>query len=239
MLSVENLHVTYGGIRAVRGISLDVGQAETVALVGPNGAGKSSTLRAIMGFVPRQRGEVRFGGVPLPRSTEDIVRAGLTLTPEGRRVFPELTVSENLKLGGSSQAPRDRHRELDRLFDMFPILFERRDMQAGVLSGGEQQQLAIARSLMSRPRFLLLDEPSLGLAPQMTDFILSLVGKLRADGLGVLMVEQNVQAALAHCDRLYVMVGGRIVQESKASEIAHAADLAHVYFGTDTAQEAP
>lgn len=235
LLCVDDLEVAYGGIRAVRGVSLAVSAGETVALIGPNGAGKSSTLRAIMGLAPRTGGQLRFAGRPLPSAPEDVVKTGLTLAPEGRRVFEDLSVADNLKLGGATLSPGDRAHEMDRALQLFPILRDRIASPAGVLSGGEQQQLAIARAIMSRPRLLLLDEPSLGLAPQMTAFILSLVAKLRESGLGVLMVEQNVRVAFEYCDRVYVMVGGRIVRQDFENDVRDLDEIVRAYFGVTAA----
>lgn len=235
LLSVRDLHVSYDGIRAVRGVSITVGEGEVVALLGPNGAGKSSTLLAIMGLAPRSGGEVRFGDAPLPPVTEDIVRLGVTLAPEGRRIFADLTVAENLTLGGSTRGESERKHDIGHVLDLFPILGDRFRANAGVLSGGEQQQLAIARALMSRPKLLLLDEPSLGLAPRLTEQILDMVARLRDDGISILMVEQNVRASLARSDRVYVLVSGQIVLERRAADIADVSEISRAYFGTATA----
>ncbi|MEO1198407.1 MAG: ABC transporter ATP-binding protein [Pseudomonadota bacterium] len=234
-LSVHDLHVSYDGIRAVRGVSILVGEGEVVALLGPNGAGKSSTLRAIMGLAPRSSGEVRFRGTPLPSATEDIVRLGVTLSPEGRRIFADLTVAENLMLGGSTRSEAERRAGIDHVLGLFPILGERFRANAGVLSGGEQQQLAIARALMCRPKLLLLDEPSLGLAPRLTEQILDMVARLRDEGISILMVEQNVQASLTRSDRVYVLVSGQIVLERDAADIMDASEISRAYFGAAVA----
>lgn len=202
-----------------------------MALLGPNGAGKSSTLLAIMGLAPRVGGEVLFRGRSLPGVTEDIVRLGVTLVPEGRRVFAELTVSENLVLGASVRSENERREGMEHVLNLFPILHERFHAQAGVLSGGEQQQLAIARALMSRPRVLLLDEPSLGLAPKLTEQILDMVGRLRDEGISILMVEQNVSASLARADRVYVLASGRIALARDAADITDASEISNAYFG--------
>ena len=231
LLSVNNLQVSYDGIRAVRDVSLSLGDGEVVALLGPNGAGKSSTLLAIMGLAPCIDGEVLFRGQSLPGVTEDIVRLGVTLVPEGRRIFAELTVSENLVLGASVRNESERQVDMERVLELFPILRERFHAHAGVLSGGEQQQLAIARALMSRPQVLLLDEPSLGLAPKLTEQILDMVGRLRDDGISILMVEQNVSASLARADRVYVLASGRIALARDAADIADASEISRAYFG--------
>ena len=231
LLSVNNLQVSYDGIRAVRDVSLSLSDGEVVALLGPNGAGKSSTLLAIMGLAPRIDGEVLFRDQSLPGVTEDIVRLGVTLVPEGRRIFAELTVSENLVLGASVRNESERQEDMEHVLGLFPILRERFHAQAGVLSGGEQQQLAIARALMSRPQVLLLDEPSLGLAPKLTEQILDMVGRLRGDGISILMVEQNVSASLARADRVYVLASGRIARARHAADIADASEISSAYFG--------
>lgn len=235
LLEVSDLSVSYGAIRAVQSISLTVGEGEIVALVGPNGAGKSSTLAGIVGLVPAT-GAVRFGGMDiLGLPTELVVRGGLTLCPEGRRVFRGLTVLENLRLG--ALAARDdgaRTRGIARAFTLFPALAQRRDQTAGTLSGGEQQMLAMARALMSAPKLLLLDEPSLGLAPQIAERILDTVVQLRGMGHAILMVEQNVEAALDIADRAYVMLNGTIAQSGCAHDLARSDTLREMMFGGAT-----
>ncbi len=225
MLEVTGLKVKYGEAMAVKGISLSVPQGAIVVLLGANGAGKSSTLNAIMGLVP-SAGGISFAGSGISgQPTEAIVRLGLSLTPEGRRVFPSLTVAENLHLGGAAHASgtalADRvEAELTR----FPILRERYHQKAGLLSGGEQQMLAIARALMPAPRLLLLDEPSLGLAPLIVDQVFDLILSLKARGLTVLLVEQNAARALEIADYGYVLQTGEIVLEGTGRELA-ASDL--------------
>ena len=229
LLRVRGLEARYGPIAAVRGIDLDVHDGEIVALLGANGAGKTSTLAAIVGLHPAQSGEIRFGGEDVSRlPPERIVRKGISLTPEGRRLFATLTVAENLALGGGTRNGDAR----ERLLELFPVLRERLHAPAGSLSGGEQQQLAIARSLMSRPRLLLLDEPTLGLAPKLVAAVFELVARLRAEeGVSILLVEQNVHRALDLCDRAYVMRVGRIEVTGTPAELRRAGVEA-AYLGT-------
>ena len=229
----EGLVVRYGPIVAVREVSVRVEQGEIVALLGANGAGKSSFLNATCGLVPVAGGKVVFRGDELQRlPTEQIVRRGLALTPEGRRVFPKLTVADNLRLGAVPQRDRaavDAARE--RVFDLFPILRERNGQSAGTLSGGQQQMLAIARSLMAGPELLLLDEPSLGLAPILVDQIFELIVRLREEGTTVLLVEQNVHRALEIADRAYVLVNGQVEREGPAAELRASAEIERAYLG--------
>jgi branched-chain amino acid transport system ATP-binding protein len=232
LLAVEDLHVRYGRVAAVRGVSLSCPAGEVVALLGPNGAGKSSTLLAIAGGLGRATvtGAISLDGRQLRgRPPEQIARAGLVLVPERRRIFASLTVRENLLLGGSAWAKRgEADREATLVLDRFGALANMRDRQAGLLSGGQQQQLAIARALMARPRMMLLDEPSLGLAPELVKTVLSIVSALRDDGIGVLLVEQNAAQAIKLADRALVMRKGRIEgnAESHESEL-----LMSSYFG--------
>jgi len=226
---VRGLEARYGPIAAVRGIDLDVHDGEIVALLGANGAGKTSTLAAIVGLHPARSGEIRFGGEDVSRlPPERIVRKGISLTPEGRRLFATLTVAENLALGGGTRNGDAR----ERLFELFPVLRERLHAPAGSLSGGEQQQLAIARSLMSRPRLLLLDEPTLGLAPKLVGAVFDLIARLRAEeGVSILLVEQNVHRALDVCDRAYVMRVGRIEVTGTPAEL-RARGVEAAYLGS-------
>ncbi|MDO6683388.1 MULTISPECIES: ABC transporter ATP-binding protein [unclassified Oceanobacter] len=228
-LEVRGLDVNYSGIRAVRQLDLTVNAGEIVTLIGPNGAGKSSTLMAIVGLVQRS-GQIYLDGQDVSGfSTEQMVRAGLTLSPEGRRVFSGLTVAENLRLGGASN--KDRAAEQVRLLDTFPVLKERYHQRAGTLSGGEQQILAIARALMSRPRILLLDEPSLGLAPKIVDTIFQVIAELRQWGISVLLVEQDIERALRVSDRGYVMSHGEILATDTAANMLSDANLKDLFFG--------
>jgi branched-chain amino acid transport system ATP-binding protein len=209
-LAVEGLEVRYGAVPAVRGLSLEVAKGEIVGLIGPNGAGKSTTLHAIMGLVPAQ-GAVRLAGVPmLGRSPETIARAGVGLVPEGRRIFADFTVEENLRLGLAARRG-DRGRDgLGAAYELFPILREFRRRQAGLLSGGQQQQLAIARALVAEPSVLLLDEPSLGLAPSLVDDVFAALADIRDRGFAVLLVEQRAQRTVALADRTHVLANGEL-----------------------------
>jgi branched-chain amino acid transport system ATP-binding protein len=202
-LELDGLEVRHGAVHAVRGLSLTVDRGEIVGLIGPNGAGKSSTLHAIMGAVPVAAGDVRLHGRSLVgRRPEDVARAGVALVPEGRRIFAELTVEENLRLAGNG--------DLSPAYDLFPVVHEFRKRQAGALSGGQQQQLAIARGLVARPDVLLLDEPSLGLAPQIVDVVFEALQEIRASGLAILLVEQRAQRTVALADRSHVLSNGRL-----------------------------
>ena len=233
MFQIDSLHVSYGAIRAVRSVSLTVEEGEFVVLLGPNGAGKSSTLSAVMGLLKPSSGTVSFLGRDITgQPTEDIVRSGLVLTPEGRRILATLTVRENLLLAGAIRPDRKTmHADLERLLERFPVLGRRTGSPAGTLSGGEAQQLAIARSLMARPKLLLLDEPTLGLAPMVVDQIFEIVAELVAEGLTILMVEQNAVRAIEAADRGYVMRSGEIVASGSAAELGGAQGLVTSYMG--------
>ncbi len=209
-LAVDKLEVRHGAVRAVRGLSFEVASREIVGLIGPNGAGKSSTLHAIMGAAPVAGGDVTLGGRSLlGRRTEDIARAGVALVPEGRRIFAELTVEENLRLGlAARRAGGDG--AFERVYELFPIVREFRRRSAGALSGGQQQQLAIARALVAEPDVLLLDEPSLGLAPRIVDVVFDALAAIRESGLAVLLVEQRAQRTVALADRTYVIANGEL-----------------------------
>ncbi len=233
LLTVRGLSVDYGAVRAVRGITLGVERGEVVALLGANGAGKSTTLNAIMGLVQASAGEVRFDGRDVTRvPTELRVRAGMTLTPERRRIFPDLTVEENLRLGGAAVRDRAASRaRLHELLDLLPVLRERRHQLGGTLSGGEQQQLAIARSLMSGPALLLLDEPSLGLAPVLVEQVYELIDRLHEGGTAMLLVEQDIELGLRHADRAYVLASGELVADGDAASLRASDTLERVYLG--------
>jgi branched-chain amino acid transport system ATP-binding protein len=234
VLTIEGVHARYGPVEALRGLSLEVRAGELVCLIGANGAGKSSTLRAISGLLRPTRGRIRLEGREIHHLDPDrILALGIAHCPEGRRVFPYLTVEENLRMG--AWVRRDRRaveQDLDRMCAHFPILAERRAQAAGTLSGGEQQMLAIARALMARPRLMLLDEPSLGLAPTLVEATLAIVADIRRRGTTVLMVEQNAYQALRMADRAYVMETGRIVLEGRASELLHDDHVRRAYLGT-------
>jgi branched-chain amino acid transport system ATP-binding protein len=208
-LALENLSVRYGAVEAVRGLSLELRAGQIVGLIGPNGAGKSSTLHAIMGTAPVVGGEVLLdGGSLVGWKPEDVARRGVALVPEGRRIFGELTVEENLRLGLAARRTRRNGSPLGLAYETFPVLQESRKRQAGLLSGGQQQQLAIGRALVAHPDVLLLDEPSLGLAPKMVDVVFDALGRIRESGLAVLLVEQRAQRTVAFADRSYVLSNG-------------------------------
>jgi len=233
MLTIADLDVRYGAIQAVRGVSLTVAEGEIVALLGANGAGKSTTLKAAVGLVAAAAGKIALGGAIISGlDTEEIVISGMTLVPEGRQVFPSLTVAENLRLGAAIRRdPQEIERNRREVEALFPILAERAGQAAGTLSGGQQQQLAIARALMSSPKLLLLDEPSLGLAPQIVDDIFDLILRLKDRGLTILLVEQDAVAALDVADRAYVMANGRIVMSGTAAELRASEQVASAYLG--------
>jgi branched-chain amino acid transport system ATP-binding protein len=233
LLAVDELVVRYGPITAVRRVSLRVEKGEIVALLGANGAGKSSLLNAVAGLVPVAEGRVLFRGEPVQRlPPERIVARGLALTPEGRRVFPRLSVDVNLRLGGATQRDREALRATrKRVLELFPILAERLSQDAGTLSGGEQQMLAIGRSLMAAPALLMLDEPSLGLAPQVVDRIFELMERLRDSGTTILLVEQNVDRALRVADRAYVLKGGAVEAQGAADALRRSAEIERAYLG--------
>lgn len=232
LLEVRDLVVAYGAIVALRGVSLGVNDGEIVAVLGPNGAGKSTLLRTISGLVRPRDGAVLFTGALLHKvSPEGIVKRGVSMVPEGRRVFPHLAVSENLRLG--TMGRRDRSgidNDYEQVFTLFPVLKERLQQAAGTLSGGEQQQLVFARSLMSNPKVMLLDEPSLGLAPVIVDQIMDLIVELRRRGVTILMVEQNAHRALEIADRAYVLSVGSVVLAGTADEVAQSS-LEQAYLG--------
>jgi branched-chain amino acid transport system ATP-binding protein len=233
LLRVSGLAVRYGPIAAVRGVDLAVGLGEIVAIVGPNGAGKTSLLSAIAGIERPAAGAIEFAGRSLAGvALEDIVRHGLALVPEGRHIFASLTVRENLMLGATTRGDANGVRaDMDRLFHTFPILGRRRQQTAGQLSGGEQQQLAIARALLSRPRLLLLDEPSLGLAPMMVDQVYLVLRSIRESGVAILLIEQNAERAFALADRALVMNGGVFVLGGTPAELGAHPDFDAAYFG--------
>jgi branched-chain amino acid transport system ATP-binding protein len=210
-LQVSDLEVAYGGVPAVRGVSFSVDAGEIVGLIGPNGAGKSTTLHAITGLVPAQAGEVLLDGVPVRgKAPERIASAGIALVPEGRRLFAELTVEENLRLALAARHSGGDDAALAEVVDLFPVLADARGRAAGVLSGGQQQQLAIARALVSGPSVLLLDEPSLGLAPAVVDLVFSTLAAIRDRGIAVLLVEQRAQRTVALADRTHVLANGEL-----------------------------
>lgn len=233
MLVLKDVHARYGAITALRGISIEVQEGELVALLGVNGAGKSTTLATIAGVMRPWQGEIRFQGESiLGKTPEQIARLGIALVPEGREIFPSLTVEENLRLGAFLRKDRAEYRRsLEEVFGLFPVLQERLQQPGGTLSGGEQQQLAIARALMSRPRLLMLDEPSLGLAPVLVDQIFDLIARLHKIGVTILLVEQNVDRSLEIVDRAYVLNTGLIESQGTPDQLRTHADIEGIYMG--------
>lgn len=233
MLKVENLRVHYGGIKALKGISLSVPQGSIVSLIGANGAGKSTVLRAIVGLVPPTDGAVTFLDRPLNKlKTKDIVNKGISLIPEGRRVFPNLTVEENLILGAYAEKNKKIIREeMQKVYDLFPRLHERMQQKAGTLSGGEQQMLAVGRGLMSRPKLLMMDEPSLGLAPLIVRDIFNIITHIRSLDVTILLIEQNAKAALEIADYGYVLETGSISLQGKGRELLVDENVKKSYLG--------
>jgi branched-chain amino acid transport system ATP-binding protein len=233
MLKVSDLHVSYGNVAALRGVSIEVQAGEIVAVIGPNGAGKSTLLLTIAGVVKPARGAVALeDNSILGIAPERLVTRGLSLVPEGRHIFASMTVAENIRLGGTGRQDKPAiGQDRDRVLAMFPILQQRLQQKAGQLSGGEQQMLAIARAIMARPRLLLIDEPSLGLAPLIVNQVYEAVSALRDGGVTVLVVEQNVHRALAVADRTYVMNSGSVTMAGRSSELKTAEGFQEAYFG--------
>ncbi len=230
MLELRDLRLGYGPIEVVHGVDLSVGEGEAIGMIGPNGAGKSSILRSICGLLRPASGEVVFEGRAVTgMAPEQIVRLGLALVPEGRHIFKTLTVAENLRLSARSDA--ESKAWMERTLERFPILAERAGQRADRLSGGEQQQLAIARALLGRPRLLILDEPSLGLAPKMIDVIYKLLAGLREEGVTMLLVEQNAARTIDFCDRCAVLSTGRIRAQGSRSELQRNPDVLRAYLG--------
>ena len=231
LLEVKDLDVAYGKIQVLWGVSFKVYKGEVVALVGSNGAGKTTTLKTIMGLIRPVKGAVLFEGRRIDGlPTHSIVKMGVTLVPEGRQLFPELSVYDHLIAGAYLLKDKDVIRErLEFVYDLFPVLKERRSQKAGTLSGGEQQMLAIGRALMSMPKLMMFDEPSLGLAPKLVDAILDTIARLRYEGITILLVEQNVRAALEISDRGYVIENGRIILEGKSSELLESERVKKAY----------
>ncbi|MER8444396.1 ABC transporter ATP-binding protein [Mesorhizobium sp. M1066] len=236
LLSVENLEVNFGAVRALKGISLDVHAGEVVALVGANGAGKSTTLRTISGLSRPRGGKIIFDGKPIGGiAPSRIVTLGIAQSPEGRRLFGGLTVADNLRLGACTRTDKEAIvRDSERMFMLFPILKQRLKQLAGTLSGGEQQQLALARALMAAPRLLLLDEPSLGVAPLLVRHIFSALAELKRQGMTMLLVEQNITLALDLADRAYVLRTGQVALSGRSAELRDSERVAQAYLGAAT-----
>ena len=232
MLEVNDLHVYYGSIHAVKGVSFTVDKGEIVTLIGANGAGKSTTLNTIAGILPARRGSVEFQGEGiLGVPAHKMVRKGIALCPEGRRVFTQMTVEENLQMGGYTRTDAENADTVEDVYGHFPLLRERAYQVAGTLSGGEQQMLAMGRALMGRPDLIMLDEPSMGLAPILVDEIFSIIKSLNDNGTTVLLVEQNASMALSIADRAYVLETGRIVKEGSGSDLLRDDDVRRAYLG--------
>ena len=233
MLSISDLNVHYGGIHAIKGISLEVPQGKIVTLIGANGAGKSSTLRAIAGIVKKSKGSIQLDGSEISGfAPEEIVKSGIMMAPEGRKILPHLTVLENLMLGAFSRSDPDGiARDLDWVYELFPRLKERAWQKGGTLSGGEQQMLAVGRALMGSPRLLMLDEPSLGLAPLLVKEVFDIIQTINSEGKTVLLVEQNAYAALKIADAAYVLEVGRIVLSGTGKELLDDPKVREAYLG--------
>ena len=233
LLKIDNIHVFYGAIHAIKGVSFEVNQDEIVTLIGANGAGKSTTLNTIAGLLRPRSGAIYLEDknlVTVP--TSKIVSHGMALCPEGRRIFQQMTVRENLEMGGFTRPDKEIPESMDEMFQRFPRLKEREKQIAGTLSGGEQQMLAMARALMSKPKLLMLDEPSMGLAPILVEQIFEIIKELHGSGTTILLVEQNAQMALSVADRAYVMETGKITMEGKASDLLHNDAVRKAYLGS-------
>lgn len=231
LLEIKDLSVSYGGIEAVKEISFDVNAGEIVTLIGANGAGKSTTLKSIAGLVKPQHASILFEGQELVGKTPDlIVKSGITLVPEGRRVFPNLTVKENLKIGAYLRKD-NLDKDIEYVYNLFPRLREREWQLAGTLSGGEQQMLAVGRALMSRPKFIMMDEPSLGLAPLIVKDIFSIIKTINGEGITVLLIEQNANMALQVADKAYVLETGRITMSGTGAELLADPKVREAYLG--------
>ena len=232
LLKVNGIHVYYGAIHAIKGISLEVNEGEIVTLIGANGAGKSTTLNTIAGLLKPRQGSIAFAGMPVDgTSASKMVYKGLSLCPEGRRIFQHLTVRENLEMGAFSRPKEELAASMDRVYGFFPRLKEREKQIAGTLSGGEQQMLAMGRALMSKPRLMMLDEPSMGLAPILVEQIFEIIRGMNQAGTTILLVEQNAQMALSIANRAYVMETGRITMEGDANDLMHDDNVRKAYLG--------
>jgi len=231
LLELNGVDALYGRVRALRGVTLSVDQGEVVALIGSNGAGKTTTLRTISGLMHPPSGSITFGGRDIRRmAAHDIVGLGICQSPEGRRLFPRMQVIDNLRMGAFLRTDRDGiHKDMERVFELFPRLKERTTQLAGTLSGGEQQMLAIGRALMSKPKLLMLDEPSLGLAPILVETIFQIVREINAQGIPILLVEQNAHQALEVAHRAYVLETGSIVKSGSGRELLDSPEVQHAY----------
>ncbi|MBQ7160867.1 MAG: ABC transporter ATP-binding protein [Clostridia bacterium] len=232
LLKVSDIHVSYGSIRAIKGISFEVNEGEIVTLIGANGAGKSTTLNTVSGLLRPTEGTIEFDGKVINNlPAHKLIPLGIVLCPEGRRVFSHMTVEENLDMGGYTKSKQENKDSLEMVYEYFPRLKERRSQSAGTLSGGEQQMLAMGRALMSRPRLMMLDEPSMGLAPILVDQIFDIIKTLHKNGSTILLVEQNASAALKIADRAYVLETGHITKSGTGQELAQSDDIRKAYLG--------
>ena len=232
LLKVSDIHVSYGSIRAIKGISFEVNEGEIVTLIGANGAGKSTTLNTVSGLLRPTEGTIEFDGKVINNlPAHKLIPLGIVLCPEGRRVFSHKTVEENLDMGGYTKSKQENKDSLEMVYEYFPRLKERRSQSAGTLSGGEQQMLAMGRALMSRPRLMMLDEPSMGLAPILVDQIFDIIKTLHKNGSTILLVEQNASAALKIADRAYVLETGHITKSGTGQELAQSDDIRKAYLG--------
>lgn len=232
ILDVKNINVYYGAIHAIKGISFNVEEGEIVTLIGANGAGKSTTLNTISGLLHSKTGDIRFMGDSITKlSPNKIVENGLVMVPEGRRIFLGLTVEENLEMGAYTRPRSEIVQSMDQVYELFPRLRERRTQVGGTLSGGEQQMLAMGRALMAKPKLIMLDEPSMGLAPLLVDLIFDIIKNLHEAGSTILLVEQNAQAALSIADRAYVLETGKVVKTGKGSDLISDPDIKKAYLG--------
>jgi branched-chain amino acid transport system ATP-binding protein len=231
-LELSEIHTYYGSIEALKGVTLTVEEGECVTLIGSNGAGKSTTLRSVSGLTPAREGTVRFEGRDITRTApQDIVRLGISQSPEGRKCFPRMTVRENLDMGAYLRRDKDIDQDLDRVFELFPRLQERERQKAGTMSGGEQQMLAIGRALMARPRLLLLDEPSMGISPILTERIYDTIAEINRQGTTILLVEQNANFALGVSQRGYVLETGKIVLSNESAALKEDPEVQKAYLG--------
>ena len=233
MLEVKNLEVYYGVICALKGISFEVNEGEIVSLIGANGAGKTTMMQSVVGLIPKKSGSVTFNGQDITKTPcHKIVQLGMTQVPEGRRIFQELSLYENLMMGAYTIRDKERFKtDIESIFDRFPRLKERRNQIAGTLSGGEQQMLAMSRALMSHPKLLMLDEPSMGLAPILVDQVFDIIKELHASGTTILLVEQNATKALQIADRAYVLENGKITLSGTGAELTQSDDVRKAYLG--------
>lgn len=231
MLKITGLSASYGYISALKDVNIEAAEGEIVSIIGSNGAGKTTLLRCISGMVKPVTGNIRFLDKPIPSRVDQVVAAGIVHVPEGRRTFSGMTIRDNLLVGGYLHKGKELEKDLEEQYRLFPILNERKNQFAGTLSGGEQQMLAISRGLMSRPKIILLDEPSLGLAPIIVNQVYDLISKIRDSGITVLLVEQNARKALSVCDRAYVLENGKITNSGSGEELLHSDTVRKAYLG--------